>query len=119
MIKVIGETPKNSTFIAEWLHKDACQGGYSEENEHPVNCSEGYSGILWNDWQILNGVKYQRVSDYQCEKCPNPIYNGIRVVGLLLLVFIFLMIIIVINIRKTKESEISKFNSIVIMKELD
>ena len=98
---------KNSTYIAEWLYKDACQEGYSEENEHPVNCSEGYSGVLWNDWQILNGIKYERVSDYQCEKWPNPIYNGVRVIGLLLLVFIFLMILIIINIRKTNESEIS------------
>ena len=98
---------KNSTYIAEWLYKDACQGGYSEENEHPVNCSEGYSGILWNDWQILNGFKYERVSDYQCERWPNPIYNGVRVIGLLLLVFIFLMILIIINIRKTNESEMS------------
>ena len=98
---------KNSTYIAEWLYKDACKGGFSDDNEHPVNCSEGYSGILWNDCQILNGVKYERVSDYQCEKWPNPIYNGIRVIGLLLLVFIFLMVLIIINIRKTKESEMS------------
>ena len=98
---------KNSTYIAEWLYKDACKGGFSDDNEHPVNCSEGYSGILWNDCQILNGVKYERISDYQCEKWPNPIYNGIRVIGLLLLVFIFLMVLIIINIRKTKESEMS------------
>ena len=98
---------KNSTYIAECLTKDACKGGYSDENDHPVNCSEGYSGVLWNDWQILHGVKYQRVSDYQWEKWPNSVYNGIRVIGLLLFVFTFLMILILINIRKTKESEIS------------
>ena len=97
---------KNSTFIAECLNRDACKGEFSD-NKHPINCNTGYSGILWNDWDISNGVKYQRVSDFEWQKWPTPIYNAIRVIGLILLVFTFLMILIIINIRKTKDSEIS------------
>ena len=98
---------KNSTYIAECLAKDSCRGGYAENSEHPILCGEGYTGNLWNDWQISNGIKYQKVSDYVCQKWPNPTFNAIRVIGLLILVFAFLMILIVINIHKSKESEMS------------
>ena len=51
--------------------------------------------------------KYQKVSDYQWQQCPNEIYNSIKVIGVMILVFAFLMIIVVINIRKSKESDMS------------
>ena len=98
---------KNSTYIAECLTKDACNGGFVDNYQIPVKCNDGYTGNLWNDWQVSNGIKYQRVSDYKCQKWPNPTFNAIRVIGLLLLVFVFLMILIIINIHKSKESEMS------------
>ena len=97
----------NETYLVEWLFKAACNGGYFPLNQYPVECSEGYRGLLWNECQITNDTKFQKVSDYQCEKWPNAIYNGIRVVGVMILVFIFLMVIVIINIKKTKESEMS------------
>jgi predicted outer membrane repeat protein len=97
----------NSTKIVECINKDACKGGFSPENEYPVNWSEGYKGILWSECIITNSKKYQKVNDFECQKCPNMAMNSIRVIGVCLLVFIFFMIIILINIRKTKESEIS------------
>jgi hypothetical protein len=97
----------NSTKIVQWLNEDACDGGYNSKKEHPVNWAEGYSGVLWTEWQISGSTKYQKVNDFECQKCPNMVLNTIRVVGVGLLVFIFFMIIIVINVRKTKESEVS------------
>ena len=46
-----------------------------------------------------------RVGDYECNLWPNPIYNAIRVVGLLLLIFLFMIFLIIVNIRKRKESQ--------------
>jgi hypothetical protein len=97
----------NSTFIAEWLFEDACEGGYYESETYPTKWAGGYSGNLWTEWLVDSEEKYQRVGDYECQKCPNPIINSIRVIGLGVIVLIFLMILIIINIRKTKESEIS------------
>ena len=47
------------------------------------------------------------MGNFECQKCPNPVLNSIRVFGLCLLVFIFIMLLIIINVRKTKESEVS------------
>jgi hypothetical protein len=97
----------NSTKIIEWINKDACKGGYHPNNEHPVECKAGYKGILCSEWDIKDGEKYQKVSDYEWEKCPSIVVNSIRVIGLGILVFIFFMILIAINVRKTKDSEVS------------
>ena len=56
---------------------------------------------------LTKDVKYQKVSDFECSKCPDPALNAIRVIGVGLAVFVFFMIIIVINVRKIKESEVS------------
>jgi len=56
---------------------------------------------------ITNDSKYQKVSDFECLKCPDPAINAIRVIGIAIFVFVFFMIIIVINVRKTKESQVS------------
>jgi hypothetical protein len=39
----------NSTEIIECPNQDACLGGYNETNKHPVNCANGYHGILCNE----------------------------------------------------------------------
>ena len=57
--------------------------------------------------QSLTVKKYERVSDFECSKWPNPVYNALRVIGVILLAFVFLMILVIINIRKTKESQTS------------
>ena len=97
----------NSTTILGCLYTDAWEGGYYPSNENPIKCAEGYSGNLCTECQFVNGTKYERVGDYQCEKCPNPVLNAVRVTGLLLLVFLFIMGLIIVNVRKTKESEMS------------
>ena len=95
----------NSTDIIDWPRTDSCYGGYYESQEFPVGWAEGYSEYLWTTWVIANGTKFMRVGDYECNLWPNPIYNAIRVVGLLLLIFLFMIFLIIVNIRKRKESQ--------------
>jgi hypothetical protein len=97
----------NSTQIVECIFEEACLGGYSVINEYPVECADGYGGNLCTKCTITNTDKYEHVNNYECQKCPNPILNAIRIVGLLFFVFGFVMFIIVLNIIKTKESELS------------
>jgi hypothetical protein len=97
----------NSTKVVECLHKSACEGGYFPQNNHPVSCKEGYEGILCLDCQIVNGVKYQRMSGFGWSKCMNTALNTFSVAAVILLVFWFFMVLIVINARKTKESKSS------------
>ena len=56
---------------------------------------------------ITDDAKYARVGEYECEKCPEPVANALKVVGIGLLVFTFFMMLIVINVKKTKESNLS------------
>jgi hypothetical protein len=48
-----------------------------------------------------------RVGIYECEKCPDPVLNALRIFGLMALVMLFLIAIIIVNIRKKKESQMS------------
>ena len=90
----------NSTMIIECPNRLAWSGGYNKNNTHPVNCAPGYDGLLWSDCKLFEGEKYERLSDFQWSVCPNPVTNGIRVVGLLILILIFIGILVTVNIRK-------------------
>jgi hypothetical protein len=48
-----------------------------------------------------------RVGIYDCEKCPDPVLNALRIFRLIALVMCFLIAIIIVNIRKKKESQMS------------
>ena len=89
----------NETYIIEWLYSGAWNGGYFPNNEYPVAWAAGYTGILWNECQTLENTKYQKVSNYQWQEWPNPVYNALKITIITVLVFIFLMIIIIINIK--------------------
>ena len=84
----------NSTDIIEWPNQDAWLGGYNETNIYPVNCADGYEGILWNEWVITGDTKYERISDNKCSKCPNTAMNLIRILMVIVGVLIFLWILI-------------------------
>ncbi|CAI2374896.1 unnamed protein product [Moneuplotes crassus] len=98
---------QTSEFITECLVKESCEGGFTNSTLHPVNCAEGYQGVLCSHCLVNEEVKYRKVSNAKCDKCPDIIANTFLVVGLASLVFAFIMILIVINIRKTKESQLS------------
>jgi predicted outer membrane repeat protein len=97
----------NSTKIVKWLNKDAWNGGYFNRQDNPTEWAKGYEGNLCSEWSITDDSKYQHVGENKCQKCPNPILNTFRVVGVWIVVFAFMMALIVINIRKTKDSKIS------------
>ncbi|CAI2371546.1 unnamed protein product [Moneuplotes crassus] len=98
---------QESTFIAECIFKAACDGGFSNNTTHPVHCAAGYQGELCGQCYVDQNVKYRKVSNVQCSKCPSPILNAILIVGVGVLVFVFVMMLIVININKTRESQLS------------
>ena len=58
----------NSTKIVECINKDACDGGYNPNNTHPVNCAEGYKGILCTECQVTATTKYQKFNDFECQE---------------------------------------------------
>jgi predicted outer membrane repeat protein len=97
----------NSTDIIECPNQDACLGGYYDNEDQPTKWKTGYEGNLWSECSVTKDGKYQRQNENEWAKCPNPAFNAIRVIGLILLVFLFIMVIIVTNIRKTKESQMS------------
>ena len=86
--------------IIEWPNRNAWTGGYNGTNPHPVNWANGYTGLLWSDWEIYNGQKYERLANFEWSIWPDPITNGIRVIGLLILILIFIAILVTVNIRK-------------------
>ncbi|CAI2362506.1 unnamed protein product [Moneuplotes crassus] len=108
---------QNSSKIVECIFKDACIGGFIDENtddqtsnsksSNPVKCAQGYHGNLCSQCVVTGDVKYERVNDYECQKCPNQILNSIKVVFTILIVLLFFIFMVVINVRKTDESELS------------
>ncbi|CAI2364411.1 unnamed protein product [Moneuplotes crassus] len=97
----------NSTKIVECIDKEACKGEYNSTGSSPSVCAEGYTGDLCGQCSVNSTVKYERVNDFQCRKCPDPVWNGFRVVGLFLIVLAFYVFMVIINVRKTSESELS------------
>ena len=95
----------NSTKIIECIRADACFGGYKPQNEYPVECEEGYKGILCTDCIIENGEKYERLANYECSKCPDSVLNVLRILGLVLLVSSFFILLIIVGIKKKKENQ--------------
>lgn len=84
-----------TTDIIECPNVDACLGGYNENNKYPVNCATGYTGILCSEWVVEGDQKYEQISENTCSKCPNPVMNIIRIIGVAILVIIFLVLLIV------------------------
>jgi hypothetical protein len=97
----------NSTNIIKWINRDAWEGGFVPENEHPVDCKEGYTGHLCFECQYKKGNKFHRSGEAECAKCNSTVANFIQYIVMCILVFAFIMILVTINVRKTKESEVS------------
>jgi len=95
----------NSTDMIPCLREKAWVGEYHPENEYPVRCTDGYAGILWTKCVIKDGQKYERLANFECSRCPNLIYNSLRLLGLIILVSTFFIIVIIVNVRKKRESQ--------------
>ena len=63
---------RNSTTFIECPNNDACLGGYLKEtgqlDEIPVYCDRGYGGLLCSECEIVDGDKYERLSEFLCTK---------------------------------------------------
>ena len=84
----------NSTTILECPNDDACLGGFNLDNDHPVDCSPGYTGILWNEWITEGETKHERISENTCSKCPKFSMNLIRIILVFISFIIFLLLLI-------------------------
>ena len=84
----------NSTDIVEWPNQNAWLGGYNQNSTYPVYWADGYQGLLCNECIQTGDQKYERISDNQCSKCPDPTLNLIRIVGFGVLILVFLIIMI-------------------------
>ena len=85
-------------------------GGFSPEKYFPVDCKDGYQGILCHDCvknEFEGGRRYMRVGDHECSQCPDPFLNSIRIIFVIGVVLTIIMMLILLNIRKQKESEAS------------
>ncbi|CAI2375821.1 unnamed protein product [Moneuplotes crassus] len=89
----------------ECLRSEACEGGYVPQNKYPVECQDGYQGILCTECVVTNGEKYERLANFECSKCPDPVMNALRILGLITLVGSFFAIMILIGIRKKRASQ--------------
>ena len=97
----------NSTKIIQWPNEKGCLGGYEPENKYPVKCETGYKGHLCTQCDIVGSDKYQSMSNFECSKCPEPVVNAIRVIGLMLAILLYMGWIMIINIRKREENQTS------------
>ncbi|CAI2360059.1 unnamed protein product [Moneuplotes crassus] len=95
----------NSTSITKCLRKKSCKGGFSEVNEHPIECDEGYTGLLCAKCQITESIKYEDIGNYRCAPCPNPVLNALRLAGLVIAVLVFMVILVIFMIKKKEESQ--------------
>ena len=68
---------QDSTTIYQCLLKSACLGGFKPENENPVECADGYTGILCHSCIIDENNKYMRSGSNGCGKCPDDTQNAL------------------------------------------
>ena len=96
---------KNASIFYEWMNPKACNGGFNESSEYPVNWAVGYEGVLCAQWSTYNDEKYENTGNYKWSKCPDPTLNAIRVVGLIILALLFFIVQIIMILRKKEESQ--------------
>ena len=92
----------SSDNFIECLYKPACLGYVSPSNNNLGECFTGYQGILWADCE----VGFSRTGQFEWDKCPNPLWNIIR----LILILIAVIVAIVVIIRSTLASASQRKN---------
>jgi len=78
---------------------------YRTSCQFAVNWASGYEGYLCSSCISDDEKRYEQVDDFVWEKCPEPILNGFKVIGLFLIVVFFLTGLITMNIRKRDVSQ--------------
>ena len=54
--------------IFECVRKESCLGGFSEDLTSPVECSEGYEGLLCTECSSQDDTSYERSFNFVCSK---------------------------------------------------
>ena len=85
---------RNSTDIISCPNSDAWLGGFNSSSTYPVYCADGYEGILWDEWEMSGDNKFERISDNQWSKWPNPALNLFRIIGFGILIVVFMIVLI-------------------------
>ena len=97
----------NSTTVLNCPYPSAWLGGYDSESKYPVKWETGYIGYLWAEWDIVDGVKYEKASGNLWNKCSDPVLNALKFIAIVIAAFAFLMIMIILILRKRKENQTS------------
>lgn len=100
--------------ILKCPNEDSCLGGFNEAGEAPINCKEGYEGVLCADCskQMDGKRRFMRSGMFQCSYCPHPVMNAIRILLLTIVILGLIGVLIWFNIRKEKESQMSILSKI-------
>jgi hypothetical protein len=85
---------------------ESCLGGYNKGSS-PVNCDIGYGGILCTVCESVNGTDYSRTGNNSCDRCANPLFNALRIIGAFFGIVVWIILLIWINIRRTGKSNTS------------
>ena len=86
----------------ECFRAASCLGGEEPNFSYTGRCETGYEGHLC----AKCAPDYSESSSFKCSKCPDPVLNAIRIVGVLLAV----ILIIVVMVRSTLQSASEKKN---------
>lgn len=100
--------------ILKCPNADSCLGGFNEQGAAPINCKEGYEGVLCTDCsKKMDGMRrFMRSGLFQCSYCPHPVMNAIRILLVTFVILCLIGILIWFNIRKEKESQMSILSKI-------
>jgi hypothetical protein len=90
------ESPRSAN-IYKCPKDESCLGGY-KTGKQPVNCDIGYGGILCTVCETVNGTQYSRTGNNSCDRCAEPIFNALRIIGAFLGIVIWIIVLIWINI---------------------
>ena len=97
----------NSTTVLNCPYPSSWLGGYDSESKYPVKWETGYTGYLWAEWGIIDGVKYEKASGAMWNKWSDPVLNALKFIAIVIAAFAFLLIMIILVLRKRKENQIS------------
>lgn len=102
----------SSDLFLQWQTTSAWLGYTSANNNFYGGCSEGYIGVLWGDWDY----GYSRTNDFEWGKCPNTIYNGLRIFGFIILMIVVLLFLVktTLNGAGNKRNALGVYNRIIV-----
>jgi hypothetical protein len=96
----------------ECSNLDACLGYVDTASNLQGDCLEGYEGILCGKCK----PGFNHVGDYECGKCPDEVFNTIRIVLFFVLVTLIVCVLVVFTIRgaNNKRNILGVYNRVLV-----